>query len=152
VSDKLSPLERDVLELLLAPDHPVMHALRRQLVRCRVASREITGVGFFTTLEVDKDVEAAPVTSARRLILDDVKASVEGLEHGAGFALFIENGVLDTLEGFSYVGLWTDMNARYELTSEGVRHSGGSLTDMEQVHDLWDRSGDSAGLSDGGRS
>ena len=51
MENELSPLERDVLGILLAPRHPVMDALRRQFERCRVASRQPTGVKFFTTLD-----------------------------------------------------------------------------------------------------
>jgi hypothetical protein len=51
--DQLSPLERDVLATILAPNHPVMNALRRQFERCQVASRETTGVGFFTSSKSD---------------------------------------------------------------------------------------------------
>ena len=65
MTDELSPLERDVLATILAPEHPVMNALRRQLERCRVASRETTGVGFFTTLAIAPDIEPAPVRPGR---------------------------------------------------------------------------------------
>lgn len=140
---ELSPLERDALAIILAPDHPVMNALRRQFERCQVASRETTGVGFFTTLEIAPDVEAAPVKPGR-MDLSDVTATIDGLEHGAGFVLFVQDGVLDVLEGFSYDGPWTDMNARYEVRAGGVMHSGGSMTDIEEVHDAWVRSGDIA--------
>ncbi len=144
MTDELSPLERDVLATILAPEHPVMNALRRQLERCRVASRETTGVGFFTTLAIAPDIEPAPVRPGR-MSLGDVKGDVDGLEHGVGFVLFVENGVLDVLEGFSYVEPWTAIDARYELKAGGVMHSGGSMTDIEQVHDAWDRSGDIPG-------
>jgi hypothetical protein len=141
MEDQPSPLERDVLATILAPHHLVMDALRRQLERCRVASRETTGVGFFTTFAIPEDVEPAPVTPGT-MALGDVTATIEGLEHGAGFVLFVENGRLHMLEGFSYGEPWTDVNARYELKAGGVMHSGSSMADIEQVHDAWDRSGD----------
>jgi hypothetical protein len=78
------------------------------------------------------------------MALGDVTATIEGLEHGAGFVLFVQDGVLDVLEGFSYDEPWTDMNARFEVRAGGVGHSGGSMTDIEEVHDAWDRSGDIA--------
>jgi hypothetical protein len=50
-----------------------------------------------------------------RARLDDVVATIEGLEHGAGFVLFIENGLLDNLEGFTYDEPWPDRLGGYSL-------------------------------------
>lgn len=141
MADHLSPLERDVIATILAPDHPVMNALRRQFERCQVASRQLSGVGFFTALDIAMDVRPAPVKPGR-LDLGDVAATIEGLEHGAGFVLFVQDGVLAELEGFSYGEPWPDVGARYEVTPGGIMHSGGSQTDLQQVNAAWDRSGD----------
>ncbi len=146
MADELSPLERDVIAMILSPDHPVLSALRRQFERCHVASRQITGVGFFTNLDVETDASPAPVMpGSTRLCLGDVTATIEGLEHGAGFVLFVQDGVLDVLEGFSYVEPWPDVTAGYALTAGGVSHSGGSKTDLEHVNAAWDSSGDTRG-------
>jgi hypothetical protein len=139
--DELTALERQVIATILAPDHPVMDALRRQLDAGTVAAREFTGVGFFTTLVVADGVEAAPVTRTR-LHLGDVAATIEGLEHGAGFVLFVSDGVLDVLEGFAYDEPWPDAIGRFEIVAGGVTHLGGSETDLEQVEAAWNRSGD----------
>jgi hypothetical protein len=141
MGDELTPLERDVLAALLQPDHPVINALRRQLVYCRVALRELTGVGFFSTLQISPEVQPAPVKRGR-MTLGDVTAAVEGLEHGAGFVLFVQNGVLDLLEGFSYDEPWTDVDAQYQITAGGVFHSGGGMTDIEQASEAWLGPGD----------
>jgi hypothetical protein len=139
--DEFSSLEQVVIATILAPDHPVLNALRRQFERSHVASRETTGVGFFTELDVPTDVAPAPVKPGR-LDLGDVTATIEGLEHGAGFVLFVQDGVLDFLEGFSYDEPWPDVTARHAVTAGGVGHSGGSKTDIEEVNDAWDRSSD----------
>jgi hypothetical protein len=136
MSVELSPLERDVIASILAPEHPVMNALRLQLEHCRASSREATGVGFYTSLEVAPDIEPAPVKPGT-MDLGDVNAVIDGLEHGAGFVLFVTDGVLHMLEGFSYDEPWTNIDARFEVTAGGVMHHGGSMTDIEQVHDAW---------------
>ena len=141
MTDDLSPLERDVLATILAPNHPVMNALRRQFERCRVASRKTTGAGFFTALDIATGVEPAPV-KAGRMDLGDVTATIDGLEHGAGFVLFVQDGVLDLLEGFSYGEPSPDVSARHEVSPGGVTHGDGSMTDIEEVDAAWDRSGD----------
>ena len=134
----MTPLERQVITTLLAHKHPVMDALRRQFDECRVASREFTGHGFFSTLVVADGVEAAPVT-LRQLDLGDVTATIDGLEHGAGFVLFVRDGVLDVLEGFAYDEPWPSAIGRFEITAGGVAHLGGSETDLEQIEAAWDR-------------
>ena len=136
--DDLTPLEREVMTTLLAPDHPVMDALRRQLEGCSVASREFTAHGFFSSLVVADGVSAAPVTR-KRLALGDATATIDGLEHGAGFVLFVREGVLEMLEGFSYGEPWPDGVTRFQITAGGVGHLGGSETDREQVEAAWDR-------------
>jgi hypothetical protein len=139
MTDELSRLERDVLATILAPKHPVMNALRAQVERCRVRDREVTGVGFWTQLDIPADAEPAPVKPGR-MSLGDVVASIDGLEHGAGFVLFIEDGVLQMLEGFSYDEPWLDVLAAYVVTPGGMSHGGGSLSDIDQVAAAWDRS------------
>ena len=144
MADDLTKLERDVIATILEPNHPVMNALRRQFERCHVASRETTGVGFFTDLDIETDVERAPVKPGR-MFLHDVTVTIEGLERGAGFVLFVEDGVLDTLEGFTYDEPWPDVIGRYEVTAGGISHIGGSKTDVEQVDEAWSPSDDIPG-------
>jgi len=141
MADDLTLLERDVIATILRPAHPVMNALRRQFERCHVASRQMTGVGFFTELDIETDVERAPVKPGR-LCLGDVTVTIEGMERGAGFVLFVEGGVLDTLEGFTYDEPWPDVMGRYEVTAGGISQSGESKTDVEQVDEAWSPSDD----------
>ena len=111
---ELTEFERAVLGMMLAGDDPRLEALRRQLAGCRVRSRELTGVGFYTWLAVLPGVEPASV-SAGRATLGDVEATVRGLEHGAGFVLFVTNGMLDNLEGFTYDEPWPETIEGFSL-------------------------------------
>ncbi|HZB00489.1 MAG TPA: hypothetical protein VE800_00085 [Actinomycetota bacterium] len=102
----LDDLERRVLEMLVAGDEPRMRRLQAQLAVCRVRDRDMTGVGFFTTLHVDRSAaEPLDVASAR---LGDVSAEMEGVRHGAGFQLTIDEGYLDELEGYTFDDPWPD--------------------------------------------
>ncbi|MBA2718651.1 MAG: hypothetical protein H0U52_05295 [Chloroflexi bacterium] len=129
---RLNTFERELIATLLAPDHPVTNALRRQSTNCQAARRKFTGHGFFTTLVVSKKVAAAPVRPGR-LALGDVTATIEGLEHGAGFLLFIADGVLQVLEGFAYDEPWPVRVEQYRVSAGGVSHGSGSQTDIEQI-------------------
>ena len=107
-----------MLELLLTGDHPALPLLRAQLDRATVTSREFTGVGFFTELEVPEDVPRAPL--GERVVFDGgpgegVGAEFEGLAHGAGFIVFIEQGRLKMLEGFTYDEPWPPESTRWTI-------------------------------------
>ncbi len=114
----LTEFEMSVLDTILAGEHPVLEGLRGQLGVCRVRSRELTGCGFFTELLVDRASPAAP-TNAEKLRIGDVSAKIAGLEHGAGFVLFVNDGYLEMLEGYSYDEPWPDSVGEFELSYTG---------------------------------
>jgi hypothetical protein len=100
----LTPLESEVLKVLLEEDAEPFVSIRRQLSHAIVVKREFTGVGFFTDFEVPLD---APVRrDLPDATLGDVCAELPTLQHGAGFALFVRNGVVLMLEGFTYDEPW----------------------------------------------
>lgn len=106
---KLDPLEAAVLEKLLDGNE----FFRRQLPGLSVKTRELTGVGFYTTLEVTTvPAGAAP---ASQTMFGDVIATIDGLPHGAGFQLYIEGGLLHVLEGYSHDGPWPDHIGTFSL-------------------------------------
>lgn len=117
---ELTEFERAVLDKLLDGDHAVLKALREQLRTCSVRKREMTGCGFFTELEVDRTLAAAP-TNVEKLRIGDAEARITGLEHGAGFVLFVREGYLDMLEGYSFDEPWPAA-----ITGFTLAYSGGS--------------------------
>ena len=102
--DGLNEFEQQVLDKLLAGDHPALVALRGQAERARVIRREYTGVGFFCDFDVPSD--ATPLPTQSDFHVGDVNASLDGLKHGAGFVIFVRNGRLAMLEGYTYEEPW----------------------------------------------
>jgi hypothetical protein len=94
----MNELEMEVMRMLLAGDHPVLAVLRQQLEVATVREREFTGVGFFTYFDVPDSAPRVP--DVDWLAIGDVYAELEGLQHTAGFVLFLGQGVIDTLECF----------------------------------------------------
>lgn len=135
--DSLTPFEHEAIATILGGDHPVLEVLRAQLVKCEVSKREFSGVGFFTSLAVPPDVPSAPVS--KRLDLGDVHVSMDGVAHGVGLVLFVEEGRLAVLEGFTYDGPWPGEIVNYTIVRGGVTHLGGSHTDLEQIEAAWVR-------------
>ncbi len=108
----LSELERAVLEKLLQGTHPFLVRLNSQTEFCYVRRREMTGAGFYTYFEIRR----APLQIYDiDLRFGDVVAEIPGLKNGAGFLLYVKNGLLDMLEGYSYDETWPDMIPRYIL-------------------------------------
>jgi hypothetical protein len=114
----LDRLERAVIEMLLSGDHPVLVALREQARSCRATTRERTGAGFYCHFQVPR--EAALSLTKRDFRIGDVVADIQGLEHGAGFVLFIRNGCLDLLEGYSFDEPWPARTAEFKLSFQAA--------------------------------
>ena len=108
----LNALEQAVLDKLLSGDHPVLAALRAQAEKALLVRREYTGVGFFCDFEVPSD---APILKGD-FHIGDVSGDLQDLAHGAGFVLFIRDGRLDALEGFTYDEPWPKEIGAFTLT------------------------------------
>ncbi len=98
-------LARRVVPVLLAGNHPASVALRAQYARASVTSVELTGAGFFVEFSVPPD---APRAEPPELKGGNVQMEIEGLEGGAGCLLFVRNGMLHTLEGYTYGEEWPE--------------------------------------------
>ena len=111
--ERLSKLESAVLDALLAGDDPTLVVLRRQAAAAKLSAREETGVGFILTFDVPASEQ--PLATAD-FHFGDVSATVEGLKNGAGFVLFIRNGRLVALEGYSYDEAWPEEPGAFVLS------------------------------------
>src|SRR5882672_6577247 len=100
----MTDLESTILNALLAGEAPELEVLRRQAQVASVLRRELSGVGFFTHFGVPVDAPRAMLSGRRTL--SDVGADIESVVHGSGFVLFIQDGILDFLEGFTYADAW----------------------------------------------
>ncbi len=106
MNEKLSPLEREIIEAILKcqKDIQVCEQLYKQYKVASVKKRIFTGVGFYTEFIINEKNLA--IESNVQMQLGSVYATIEGLECGAGFVLFVENGFIATLEGYSYDEQW----------------------------------------------
>jgi len=108
---RLHPLERQVLDKLLAlTDRELsvsdLKILTIQLGHAIILSREMTGHGFYTRFFVAESALRLP--NHHSLWFGAVHADLPALSHGAGFQLYIKDGAVNELEGFSYDGPWPD--------------------------------------------
>ena len=99
-TEQLSNFEREAIDKLLAGEHPILAGLREQARDATVISREFTGSGLFTTLSPAPTATRLPLHG--RLALSDVGGQIAGLQYPAGFILFVEDGLINMLECFSF--------------------------------------------------
>jgi hypothetical protein len=98
-----------LMPLLLAGEHPTLEILRGQLRMSSVRSVELSGVGFFA--EFDVPVDAVTVTPSR-IVGGDAKIELADVEHGAGCVLYVDEGRLAMLEGYTNGGeQWLETTA-----------------------------------------
>jgi hypothetical protein len=114
VSADLTPLEAAVLDKLLAKAGEPFDTIRQQLAHASVSSRKFTGVGFFTHFAIPPE---APVgRDLRSTELRGIGAKIPGVQDGAGFLLFIRDGVISFLEGYTYGNaVWPDPITEFTL-------------------------------------
>jgi hypothetical protein len=111
----LEPLELAVLQRLLEGDHPVLAGLRAQVPGLAVKDRRYTGAGFYTEFTVADTARPAAVPF-EKVRFGDVQGTIEGMQDGAGFLLYVDRGLLRMLEGYSYDEPWPEKIKAFSLS------------------------------------
>jgi hypothetical protein len=124
--EQLDKLEAAVLRALFEGDEPLLQPFRSQVEVCWVTRRELTGVGFFTDLGLPQDIPKVSL-NRRRATLCDIHAEIPGLRYGAGFIVYIEDGLLVLLEGYSYQEEWPTNVEDFKLSYSGEKRDYSSL-------------------------
>jgi hypothetical protein len=92
----LSPLEQAVLDVIALHVPEIAAALADQQGKIRVAVRKNTGAGFYTTFDF-----AHPLIKGVASPVGDVRATVADLQHEMGFMLWLREGRIHQLEGYT---------------------------------------------------
>lgn len=107
--------EKNVMTKFLDGEDDVLSVLREQYHNAIVKNREFTGKGFFTDYIIPNDIPK--LKSQKSFQIGDVIGEIDRVEHGIGFVLFIKNGVIDVLEGFTYGDEeWPNLIINYKLS------------------------------------
>ena len=92
------------MKKIIAEDSTISGMLEKQYKSAKVVSREFSGFGFFTNFEIiDKSLK---LTDSQNLELGNTQLKLEGLKFGAGFVLFVRDGLIKTLECYTYDEPW----------------------------------------------
>ena len=101
------------MDRIIAEDSIIAEVLEKQYKSARVISREFSGVGFFTNYEISDN--SLRLADSLNLELGNTQARLEGLKHGVGFVLFIRDGLIKTLECFTYGEPWPAIITAYSF-------------------------------------
>lgn len=88
-----------VVEMLLSGETDELRRLRNQYEAAETTLERST-TGFFVHFDVPDDTE--PIETKERTILRGVYATVDCLQHGMDFMLFVDDGRLSMLEGYTH--------------------------------------------------
>ncbi|HEY2819519.1 MAG TPA: hypothetical protein VGJ06_00650 [Candidatus Acidoferrum sp.] len=97
-----TPLEIAVI-MAICEKHPSDRiSIETQLAAAKVVSRENTGAGFYTRFELQRSSNVAIGGTRVQDLRNGPQVTVEGLNHGMGFILWLSEGFIDCLEGYTY--------------------------------------------------
>jgi hypothetical protein len=103
---KLWPIERAVLEAAAHDFQASADALREQIATAQVTDFENTGVGFFSTVKVSPEAPRLNDQSP----LDAATGGAASIPHGMGFLVFLKEGHISLIEGYTYDGSTVDLD------------------------------------------
>jgi hypothetical protein len=127
--NELTTIEKQIMHALLAGEDGMLSILREQLRFARVSARKMSGVGFFTTFQIPSEV--VRITECSTFKLGDVNGDALNVKHGIGFLLYVKNGALDALEGYTYDEPWPP-----ELESLSLTYSEGKSRNMDKLRKI----------------
>lgn len=112
-SKEFTSLESFVMQALTKGDHPLLRQVNDQFQVAELKKRELTGSGFFTYFSVPKEKQLEGIN---KINFGDVGARIQGLKNDAGFVLFIKDGLINALEGYTYGNeAWPEDDSKFEL-------------------------------------
>ena len=97
--------ERAVMNKFLEGDG-VFLELRKQYEHATVVSREITGCGFYTDFKVPDNLKVNEAHGTIHDVCAKFKRDDRGQSEIYLFRLYLENGVIETLEGYATLSDW----------------------------------------------
>jgi hypothetical protein len=112
MNNRLSKFERDVIDKLLNGNSNALRILKSQIDMAQIA-RRYTGAGFFLSFDVPDTCSRVMPEKCR---IGDVTATIAGLKYGAGFVLYVNDGLVRQLEGYCYEETWPDEIREYTLS------------------------------------
>ena len=114
--EQLSKFEREAITSIALSDRQ-REIVLAQLAMTQCASRDYTGVGLYTELQVDP---AAPKLDEERWRIEDMpKGDAEhpAIPAGVGLILWVKDGYISCLESYTSEGSWPEDESLFRLAT-----------------------------------
>jgi hypothetical protein len=99
MNDIFLKFESEVMLNLLSETNEFSEQLKLQYLNSKVKERKFTGYGFFTEFTVDSKFK---LPNTEKMTFGNLQADINDLKYGVGFVLFVNNGLIDFLECYTY--------------------------------------------------
>lgn len=93
--------ENKLIEMLLDGENEILSLLRKQYEQSKVVSREFSDVGFYTSFFIQNRDDLC--LNGKSFYIGDVDGTVNDIEGAIGFILYIKNGYISLLEGYTNI-------------------------------------------------
>lgn len=120
-----------VMEMLLRGNDTVLAILREQYKGARIVSEKYNNVGFYINYQIS-DAPIIPNEYNTTFQIGDLEGTVDNIDSAVGFVLFVKNGYIIMLEGYTnLLNQWPESDSQVELQySTGQR-------DYESLRKIW---------------
>jgi hypothetical protein len=109
--------EKLCMDMILKGDNAVLEGLRAQYLNSVFYEREFTGAGFYTRYKINVEIPA--VASGKTFQITDVFGNVGDIKNAIGLILFIKDGYLSMLEGYTIDSVWPQDYSKVTLLYNG---------------------------------
>lgn len=108
-------LANQVMTMLLDGNDEVLLMLRKQYKKSVVVSEEYSEVGFYIDYQIDKGLKVSDEYNGTFQI-GDVDGEVNNINEALGFILYVKNGYLTMLEGYTnIIDSWPETDPKIKL-------------------------------------
>ena len=104
--------EKNVMDKLLEDNNQANIILRQQYNNATII-REFTGSGFFSTFKIPDSIPR--LTPPTTFNLSNLLCDINGISEFGGFLLYIKNGAIFCMEGYSFENEWPIKINNYRL-------------------------------------
>lgn len=121
LNNKIEPtkLEKELMNALLEGNDRIRKTLRFQWENSSISSRELSGAGFFLHFNIPENIPKIKgkqnIEISRNKKGLSIAANIPEVKHGTGFILFVRDGKIDWLEGFTYADPWPENVSDFKL-------------------------------------
>ena len=113
---KMSDFEISVLNKFLEGQGKNVSMLRNQMQNLMVKNRQQSRSGVFIKFHQNNSIFA--LEDKNRHVIEGVKGFANNIKYSIGFILYLENGMIDMLEAYTYDETWPEQLDKLKLIRE----------------------------------